>query len=266
MTNSQLRDLYDQQLRERVEVADADQIQRVGPLWLGAYHDRGRGFITYKTIPRGSDLESLVSTALGLLAIDPEISEVEWKLREHDDLPGLLEVLSRHHFTLEKPETVMIGSLESAIAADSGISPGYRLEPAATPALIREAEEQAGRVFNHSADRIERTVTELVARQASSPESFEMWLVRGPEGDVVCSGRIDFAADTDFASVWGGSCNKEHRGRGLYRALTAERARSALERGKTYLHSDCTAFSRPILERAGLTAVAVTTPAIWRRA
>ncbi|HVK35474.1 MAG TPA: GNAT family N-acetyltransferase, partial [Microlunatus sp.] len=55
------------------------------------------------------------------------------------------------------------------------------------------------------------------------------------------------------------------RRRGIYRALTAARAHSALALGKTLLHSDSTEFSRPILERSGLIKVTTTTPYEWRR-
>ena len=39
----------------------------------------------------------------------------------------------------------------------------------------------------------------------------------------------------------------EWRGRGIYRAVTAARARSAICMGKTLIHSDSTDYSRPIL-------------------
>lgn len=49
------------------------------------------------------------------------------------------------------------------------------------------------------------------------------------------------------------------------RALTAARAEAALGLGKTYIHSDSTEYSRPILERTGLVKVSTTTPYRWRR-
>ena len=55
------------------------------------------------------------------------------------------------------------------------------------------------------------------------------------------------------------------RGRGIYRALTAARARSALRLGKRLVNSDSTEYSRPILERSGLLKVSTTTPYEWRR-
>ena len=58
---------------------------------------------------------------------------------------------------------------------------------------------------------------------------------------------------------------REWRGKGIYRALTAARARAALDEGVRYINSDCTAMSRPILERSGLVAVTTSTPYVWHR-
>jgi hypothetical protein len=68
---------------------------------------------------------------------------------------------------------------------------------------------------------------------------------------------------TEFAGIWGGATRTEWRGRGIYRALTAARARSALVLGKRLIHSDSTEESRPILEGAGLVKVSTTTPYLW---
>ena len=68
---------------------------------------------------------------------------------------------------------------------------------------------------------------------------------------------------TTIAGIWGGATRPEWRGRGIYRALTAARARSALVLGKRLIHSDSTEASRPILERAGLVKVSTTTPYLW---
>ena len=82
---------------------------------------------------------------------------------------------------------------------------------------------------------------------------------------VVCSGRLAFVDGTEFAGIWGGSTLPQWRGRGIYRALTAARARAALDEGVRYIDSDCTDMSRPILERSGLVAVTTSTPYVWRR-
>ena len=85
------------------------------------------------------------------------------------------------------------------------------------------------------------------------------------DGAVVCTGRLELVPGTAFAGIWGGGTVPEWRGKGIYRALVAQRARSALARGVRYLHSDSTEFSRPILQRSGLLPVTTTTPFIWTR-
>ncbi|GAB2510997.1 hypothetical protein CATRI_09190 [Corynebacterium atrinae] len=261
MNNALFRDLYDLQLRTSAEVDSASSYIRLGPLWLAKYP--GQGFITYRSIAPEVDLEALIGEALAYFSADPSIEEVEWKTRQHDDLPDISRLLVKYGFVFDEPETVMIGTVESALRAGADLPTGYRLEKAENEQDLREASAQAGAVFGDSPERTQRRCEELVARANAEPDSFEMWLVRGPEGDVVCTGRVDFVAHTDFAGLWGGACNEAHRGQGIYRALTAQRARSAQERGKKFLQVDCTEYSRPILQRAGLVPVTVTTPAIW---
>jgi predicted GNAT family acetyltransferase len=91
----------------------------------------------------------------------------------------------------------------------------------------------------------------------------ELWVAEA-DGEIVSSGRLEPVADSEFAGIWGGATRTEWRGRGIYRALTAARARSALRLGKRLIHSDSTEGSRPILERAGLVKVSTTTPYVWR--
>ena len=53
------------------------------------------------------------------------------------------------------------------------------------------------------------------------------------------------------------------RGRGIYRALVAVRARRAVARGVRYLQVDASDDSAPILRRLGFGAVTTTTPYVW---
>ena len=92
----------------------------------------------------------------------------------------------------------------------------------------------------------------------------ELWVAEA-DGRVVSAGRLEPVRGTDVAGIWGGATLEAWRGRGIYRALTAVRARSALALGKTLIHSDSTEYSRPILERSGLVKVSTTTPYEWRR-
>ena len=95
-----------------------------------------------------------------------------------------------------------------------------------------------------------------------SGDGMELWVAEA-DGEIVSSGRLEPVPATEFAGIWGGATRPEWRGRGIYRALTAARARSALVLGKRLIHSDSTEESRPILERAGLVKVSTTTPYLW---
>jgi len=78
-------------------------------------------------------------------------------------------------------------------------------------------------------------------------------------------GRLEPVHGTEFVGIWGAATLEAYRGRGIYRALNAARARSAMARGKTLVHSDSSEFSRPILERSGLLKVSTTIPYYWRK-
>ena len=93
----------------------------------------------------------------------------------------------------------------------------------------------------------------------------ETFWVAEADGRVVSAGRLNRVEGTEFAGLWGGATLPEWRGQGSYRALTAARARFAISEGVRYLHSDCSAMSRPILERSGLVAVTTSTPYLWKR-
>ncbi len=60
-------------------------------------------------------------------------------------------------------------------------------------------------------------------------DGMQLWVAEA-DGRIVSAGRLESVRGTDFAGIWGGATREEWRGRGIYRALTAARARSALDR------------------------------------
>lgn len=84
-------------------------------------------------------------------------------------------------------------------------------------------------------------------------------------GDVpVSAARMELVPGTRFAGLWGGGTVESWRGRGIYRALVAHRARAAVERGYRYLQVDALATSRPILERLGFEPLTITQPHVYQ--
>jgi predicted GNAT family acetyltransferase len=107
-------------------------------------------------------------------------------------------------------------------------------------------------------------MAEALLHRLSLNDGMQLWVAE-VAGRIVSAGRLEPVVGTTFAGIWGGATRPEWRGQGIYRALTAERARSALAMGKSLINSDSTEYSRPILERAGLVKVSTTTPYHWRR-
>ena len=84
-------------------------------------------------------------------------------------------------------------------------------------------------------------------------------------GDApVCGARMELRPGTDFAGLWGGGTDPRWRGKGIYRATVAHRARIAAERGYRYLQVDASDDSRPILDRLGFSTLCTTTPYVYR--
>jgi GNAT superfamily N-acetyltransferase len=121
----------------------------------------------------------------------------------------------------------------------------------------------SAQAFGDSATE-EAAMADALLRRLSLDDGMELWAAEA-DSRIVSAGRLEPVPGSDFAGIWGGSTLKEWRGRGIYRALTAARARSALRLGKTLINSDSTEYSRPILERYGFLKVSTTTPYLWHR-
>ena len=253
---------YDRQLRTGSEMKGALDVVVHGPL-LMALFPGGRGFVTYEGLDEADadDPGALVDAVIAHFRTVPGITAVEWKTRGHDRAPGLHQALAARGFLAEDPESIMIGEA-ALLAKPIPVPAGIEIRRAKSEADVWAMEEMQGKVFGDPewAARAAMTVQRL--REGTS---VEFWLATHEE-HVVSAGRLEPVDDTDFAGLWGGATLPEWRGRGIYRALTAERARSALALGKRYLQCDSTEFSRPILERSGLIRVSTTTPYVWRPA
>jgi hypothetical protein len=258
---------YDDQLRTDAETPSAVSVVRWGPLRLVTFAG-GRGFVTYRDLD-GADavaVRRLVSAALEHFRADPGIDRVEWKTRGHDHAPGLHEALLEHGFTAAEPESIMLGDARG-LAVDVPLPAGVTVRRVTEEADVRATSAMADEVFGDpvSAVRADALLRRLALREGrEGREVMELW-VGEADGQIVSTGRLEPVSGSDFAGLWGGATREEWRGRGIYRAVTAARARSALASGKTLLHSDSTEFSRPILERSGLVKVSTTTPYDWQR-
>lgn len=252
---------YDEQLRTDAETRSALSVTHLGPLWLVTFAS-GRGFITYKDLG-GADVQAirgLVAEAVAHYRRDPIINRVEWKTRGHDQAPGLHGALVNNGFSPDEPESIMIGNARS-LAVDVPAPAGVQLRRVISEADVRAMCEMQSEVFE---DANSDEVADALLRRLTFNDGMELWVAES-QGQIIGAGRLEPVRGSQFAGIWGGATRPEWRGRGIYRALTAARARSALQAGKTLIHSDSTEYSRPILERSGLVRVSTTTPYRWRR-
>lgn len=252
---------YDDRLREEAEIADASARAYLAPVWCATF--AGRGFITYRRPPAlaPDHWKRVVEAALAHFRPDSKVAHVEWKTRGHDDTPGLHEALLAHGFVADDVEAVMLGRAADLLDAPA-LPDDVEVRRAETCDDLARAALMQDEVFGGSAGRA--GLDELAARVLGADDGNELWLAEA-DGDVVCAGRLQPVPGSGVAGIWGGATAPAWRGRGIYRALTAARARSALAHGYDHLHSDSTIHSRPILERSGFTQVTTTTPYVWTR-
>jgi GNAT superfamily N-acetyltransferase len=280
---AELLRIYDDLLRTEAEMHGTVRWDRDGPLFRAVFAG-GSGFVTYGNLAgydapeEGDRLDALIQRTVAHFEQVPDVDSFEWKTRGHDrpaDLGGRLEA---HGLVAGEPETVMLGEA-ARLAADVPLPAGVALrrvgvdgrgEPVARDVALADVERmQAMQVAVFGAPA--HTPATVLVDQLLDPDGgVELWVAeaQGDDGrpQVLSVGRLDVLPGTGCAGLWGGATIPAWRGRGLYRALVAARARSALAMGARLLHSDCTEHSRPILERAGLVAVTTTTPYVWTRA
>ena len=259
-----LLEAYDSQLREDAEVERAVSVVRHPPL-LWAVFGEG-GMITYRSLAgvQGRALDALIAASLATSATGPTCAGRSGRRAvtiRPDDLGARLVA---HGFVAQDVETVMVGpaaelAIEVAIPSDVAIR-RVEVGPGLLDEVVRAHVMQA-EVFGGDAGRDPERVAD---QMTADPDHLQLWVAESG-GEVVAAGTLDVVRGTEFAGLWGGAVQAPWRGRGIYRALVAARARAAMELGVRFLHSDCTAMSRPILERSGLTAVTTTTPYVWTR-
>jgi ribosomal protein S18 acetylase RimI-like enzyme len=258
---AELLTAYDEQLRTDAETSSALAVTRLGPLRLVTFAG-GRGFITYRDLggATAEEVQRLVPEALGHYRSDPHIQRVEWKTRAHDQAPSLHEALLANGFLPEQPESIMIGEAR-LLAVDVPLPPGVTLRAVTEETDVRATSAMQDETFG---EEVSPDLADALLRRLATGDGMELWVAEAGD-QIVSAGRLEPVPGTSFAGIWGGATRPEWRGRGIYRALTAARARSAIRLGKTLINSDSTEYSRPILERSGFVKVSTTTPYVWAR-
>ncbi|BBH69553.1 hypothetical protein ACTI_62380 [Actinoplanes sp. OR16] len=214
----------------------------------------------------GQDWNAVVWSDLGESTADEVIAEqaayfrehgwdLEWKLYAHDQPADLGKRLEAAGFTADEPETLMVAAvdeLDRAVRLPDGVRIDEVTDPAGIDLMVTVSEQ----AFGHSIPWLR---PRLLAQLAGAPQNTQLLVAMA--GDTpVSAARMDLIPGTAFAGLWGGGTLAAWRGRGIYRALVAHRARRAAELGYSFVQVDATDQSRPILRRLGFSALTTTTP------
>lgn len=186
--------------------------------------------------------------------------EVEWKHFAHDRPADLRDRLAAAGFVPDEPEALLALDLRQAPAwlesdGDHDVR-AFGLEGRDAVAAVMAGVwpgEVATFLDRFGADAVDVVATQtrfFVAYDGAAPVAAGWTQASGPF--------------TPFLGLWGGAVLPTHRGRGLYRALVAARARYARARGFRFVTVDAGPMSRPILERLGFVHLTTTTPCVWR--
>ncbi|NML52778.1 GNAT family N-acetyltransferase [Streptomyces sp. R302] len=179
----------------------------------------------------------------------------EWKLYGHDGPADLGARLLTAGFEAEEPETLLVAEA-SAQGGAVPLPDGVELRDVTDPEGVRQVVEVYERAFGTDSSDLGRR---LLDRLAADPGTVTAVLALA-DGVPVSAARLELYPGTDFAGLWGGGTVEQWRGRGLYRALVAHRARVAAVHGHRWLQVDAAPTSRPILQRLGFVPLTTTTP------
>jgi GNAT superfamily N-acetyltransferase len=255
-------------VRELLAEFDLRMRQQVTPDGPGAVVERIGGVIR-QSAP-GDGWNAVLWSDLDEAGADPAIAaqvahytalgqDFEWKLYAHDRPADLGARLLAAGFVAEPQEALMIARVAD-LPTEVTLPEGVRLRPVTGPADVDLLAEVHRLAFGQGRERIR----EQVLRQlADAPETTFAVLAMAGERPV-CAARMELYPGTGFAGLWGGGTVEEWRGRGVYRALVAHRARIAAERGYRHLRVDASEDSRPILARLGFVRIGSTTPYQYR--
>ncbi|WP_159765475.1 GNAT family N-acetyltransferase [Streptomyces sp. HM190] len=181
--------------------------------------------------------------------------DFEWKLYGHDLPVDLGRRLRAAGFTAAPEETLMVAEVAD-LTLDVDPPDGVRILPvtdAEGVAMVADVHEKA---FGTDSSRMRH---QLLAQLGGDTDTV-VAVVALAGDEPVSAARMELLPGTRFAGLWGGGTVEEWRGRGVYRALVAHRARVAADRGYRYVQVDALARSRPILARLGFEPLTTTTP------
>lgn len=255
MNQSKIIALYDQDQRKTVEYPEARR--EVTPTVVRHVNisGAGEGSVIYSQLNE-NNVEEVIREQIAYF--ESLGQDFEWKVYDYDRPSDLKDRLQSHGFIVEEAEAIMVLDLESApqllwqpvsqnikrITEPEALSDVLAVQQQVWEEDFSWLNEHLGGALRKYPDLMSVYVAYVEDKPASAAWTY-------------------FPKHSQFASLWGGSTVSSYRKRGLYTALLALRAQEARDRQVRYLTVDASPMSRPILEKFGFTAIALSYPCKW---
>ncbi|ANP52810.1 GNAT superfamily N-acetyltransferase [Streptomyces griseochromogenes] len=247
---------YDQDMREGARPdGPGARIERTGAVVRQVADAKGWNGVVWSDLDAASADGAIAEQVAYFTGLGRDF---EWKLYGHDRPVDLASRLTAAGFRTEPEETLMIGEV-ARLALDAEPPTRIHVVQAADAAGVDLVVDVHEKAFGTDGTRLRHR---LLARLAADPGTV-VAVVALAGDEPVSAARMELVPGTRFAGLWGGGTVEAWRGRGIYRALVAHRARVAAAHGYRYLQVDASAMSRPILERLGFHALSTTTPYLY---
>jgi GNAT superfamily N-acetyltransferase len=253
MNNDQLLAEFDRQMRREARPdSHGTTVERIGAVVRQQGPDEAWNGVLWSDLDEDTADAAIAEQVRHFTARGQEF---EWKLYAHDGPADLADRLRAAGFVPEDAEALMVA--RTADQPTQVVLPeGVRLLAVTDAAGVELVVRVHDRAFGTDSGKLR---PRLLAQLAAAPDTVAAVVALADELPV-CAARLELHQGTEFAGLWGGGTVPEWRGRGIYRALIAFRARIAAERGYRYLQVDASDQSRPILERLGFAQLSSTTP------
>lgn len=262
VTPDELLRLYDEQVRATFDlrVPDAWTVTRDGPLARALTTREGFAMFTHDASALSpEELSALVDRTFAYF--DEHGEGFEWKTHDHDRA-DLIPLLVAAGAEPEEHEALVLGEA-APLAVEPDLPAGLVLREVTERADFERVAALQSEVWD---DDWSWLADDLASRVHDPIDPVRAFVVEDRDADdrMVSAAWLSPTVGTRIAGLWGGSTLAAYRGRGVYRALVAVRARLALDLGHDILQVDASDDSRPILERLGLQTVGGTTPYVTR--